>query len=73
MYEKALSREGKLTLTKMKGILAEVKKGETRRVMFKNEQLYHYFPRDYTAEQMKNKILEVLEAWQEQNPQKEEM
>ena len=70
---KALSREGKLTLAKMKEILAEVKKGETRRVMFKNEQLYHYFPRDYTAEQMKNKILEILEAWQEQNPQKEEM
>jgi ParB family chromosome partitioning protein len=48
----------------MKEILAEVKKGEIHRVMFKNEQLYQYFPRNYTPEQMKNKILEVLEAWQ---------
>ena len=61
---KRLSREGKLTLGKMKEILSEVKKGEIRRVMFKNEQLYQYFPRNYTPEQMKNKILEVLEAWQ---------
>ena len=61
---KRLSREGKLTLGKMKEILSEVKKGEIRRVMFKNEQLYQYFPRNYTPEQMKTKILEVLEAWQ---------
>ena len=61
---KRLSREQKLTLGKMKEILAEVKKGEIHRVMFKNEQLYQYFPRNYTPEQMKNKILEVLEAWQ---------
>ena len=65
---KKLSREQKLSLTKMKEILAEVKKGEIHRVMFKNEQLYQYFPRDYTAEQMKNKILEVLEAWHEEAP-----
>ena len=61
---KRLSKEKKLTLGKMKEILAEVKKGEIHRVMFKNEQLYQYFPRNYTPEQMKNKILEVLEAWQ---------
>ena len=61
---KRLSREQKLTLGKMKEILSEVKKGEIHRVMFKNEQLYQYFPRNYTPEQMKNKILEVLEAWQ---------
>ena len=54
----------------MKEILAEVKKGEIRRVMFKNEQLYQYFPRNYTPEQMKNKILEVLEAWQADTSEK---
>ena len=70
---KKLSREQKLSLTKMKEILAEVKKGEIHRVMFKNEQLYQYFPRNYTPEQMKNKILEVLEAWQaETSDNKEE-
>ena len=69
---KRLSREGKLTLGKMKEILSEVKKGEIRRVMFKNEQLYQYFPRNYTPEQMKNKILEVLEAWQADTSDKKE-
>ena len=65
--------EGKLTLGRMKEILAEVKNGEIRRVMFKNEQLYQYFLRNYTPEQMKNKILEVLEAWQaETSDNKEE-
>ena len=59
---KALSREGKLTLKKMQNILSEVKKGETSRVVFKNEQLYRYFPRSYTAEKMKKEILELLKC-----------
>lgn len=52
---KQLSREGKLTLNEMQHILSEVKKGEINRVMFKNEQLYQYFPRNYTAEQRRKK------------------
>lgn len=60
---KKLSRQDRLTLGRMKEILSEVKKGEISRVMFKNEQLYQYFPREYSAQQMKEKILDVLEAW----------
>ena len=60
---KKLSKQGRLTPGRMKEILSEVKKGEISRVMFKNEQLYQYFPREYTAQQMKEKILDVLEAW----------
>ena len=60
---KKLSIQGRLTLGRMKEILGEVKKGEISRVMFKNEQLYQYFPREYTPQQMKEKILDVLEAW----------
>lgn len=59
---KKLSREGNLSLAEMQEILSEVKKGEINRVMFKNEQLYQYFPRDYTAEQMKREILEILKS-----------
>ena len=62
---KKLSREGKLTLKQMQSILSEVKKGEINRVMFKNEQLHQYFPKDYTAEQMKQGILEILQLWRE--------
>ena len=64
---KKLSREGKLTLKLMQSILSEVKKGEINRVMFKNEQLYQYFPREYTADQMKKEILEILKNHKEQN------
>ena len=60
---KKLSKQGRLTPGRMKEILSEVKKGEISRVMFKNEQLYQYFPREYKAQQMKEKILDVLEAW----------
>ena len=60
---KKLSIQGRLTLGRMKEILGEVKMGEISRVMFKNEQLYQYFPREYTPQQMKEKILDVLEAW----------
>ena len=53
-----LSRERRLTPEKMRIILSEVKKGEIDRVAFKNEQLYQYFPRDYTAERMKQEMLQ---------------
>lgn len=67
---KKLSKEGVLTPERMKEILSEIKKGDISRVMFKNEQLYQYFPRDYTAQQMKDKILDVLEAWRAKGSKK---
>lgn len=65
---KALSQEGTLTPEKMRTILSEIKKGAINRVMFKNEQLYQFFPREYTAEQMKEEILEILAAWKDTDP-----
>lgn len=62
---KKLSQEGELTLPKMKKILAEIKKGEINRVMFKNEQLYQFFPRTYTPERMQEEILKILGQWKE--------
>ena len=53
---KNLSKEGRLTLDKMQDILSEVKKGEINRVIFKNEQLYQYFPKGYTPDQMKKEF-----------------
>ena len=58
-----LGQEGTLTVAKAREILAEIKKGEINRVTFKNEQLYQFFPRGYTAEQMKQEILEMLKSW----------
>ena len=46
---KKLSREKKLTGTKMREIMGEIKKGEITRVMFNNEQLYRYFPKSCSS------------------------
>lgn len=47
---KKLSESGKLTEAEIEGILGEVKQKETDRVIFKNEQLYRFFPSTYTSE-----------------------
>ncbi len=62
---KNLSKEGTLTEEKMREILREVKKGDINRVIFKNEQLYKYFPKSYTPERMKREILEILKTYME--------
>ena len=63
---KKLSREKKLTGTKMREIMGEIKKGEITRVMFNNEQLYRYFPKSYTPAEMKEEILSMLNQWKSQ-------
>ena len=60
---KELSKANTLTSEKMQDILSEIKKGEITRVSFTNEQLYKYFPRNYTAAQMKREIIDILNLW----------
>lgn len=59
---KKLSLEGKLTVEDMEDILSEIKQKEIERVVFKNEQLHRFFPADYTVEQMKHEILNLLKS-----------
>ena len=58
---KALSQEKKMTQQKIHEILSEIKKSDMSRVIFKNSQMYKYFPRYYSAEQMKEEIIALLE------------
>jgi len=58
---KKLSLEGKLSIKEMKTIMSEIKQNEISRVVFKNEQLRQFFPQNYTVEQMKQEILEILQ------------
>ena len=58
-----LSKEGEFTRQKAVEILGEVKRGDTSRVIFKNEQLYQFFPKYYSPEQMRRVILEMLEDY----------
>lgn len=62
---KELSYENKLSLEEMQNILGEVKKGDVTRVIFKNEQLYKFFPKNYTPERMKREIIAILKVWME--------
>ena len=64
---KKLSEAGNLTLEEMGGILGEVKQKEMDRVVFKNEQLYRFFPASYTSERMRREILEILKIWRASN------
>ena len=64
---KKLSEAGNLTEAEIEGILGEVKQKETDRVIFKNEQLYCFFPSTYTSEQMRREILETLKSWRNSN------
>lgn len=64
---KKLSESGKLTEAEIEGILGEVKQKKTDRVIFKNEQLYRFFPSTYTSEQMRREILEILKSWRNSN------
>ena len=61
---KKLSQEGGCALDDMCEILGEVKKGDLERVAFKSEQLRKYFPKDYSAKQMQDTIIKLLEQWQ---------
>ena len=65
-----MSTEGTLTFEGMQDILSEIKQKEIDRVVFKNEQLYRFFPSSYSAEQMKREILEILKLWMKNNWEK---
>ena len=64
---KKLSEAGKLTESEAEGILGEIKQKEADRVVFKNEQLYRFFPSTYTSEPMRREILEILKSWRNSN------
>ena len=69
---KKLSQEGKLTPDAMREIMNEVKKGDLERVIFRNETLRKYFPRSYTAQQMQDQIIKLLEQWQKRKQRGQE-
>ena len=57
---KKMQEEEKISVDSVEAIITEVKQKEITRVVFKNEQLYRYFPSYYTAEQLRREILTLL-------------
>ncbi|WP_277118380.1 ParB/RepB/Spo0J family partition protein [Anaerotignum faecicola] len=69
---KKLAQEGVFTMDSAREIMNEVKKGDLERVTFRNEQLRKYFPRSYTAQQMQDTIIKLLDQWQKKKARDQE-
>ena len=66
---KKFSKEGNCSLEAMKAIMSEEKKGDLDRVTLKSDVLKKYFPKNYTPQQMEEKIISLLEQWQRKRQQ----
>ena len=69
---KKLAQEGNFTMDAAREILNEVKTGDLERVTFRNEQLRRFFPRSYTAQQMQDIIIKLLDQWQKKKSREHE-
>ena len=69
---KKLAQEGNFTMNAAREIMNEVKKGDLERVTFRNEQLRRFFPRSYTAQQMQDTIIKLLDQWQKKRSREHE-
>lgn len=61
---KQLYQEGKLSADSIFAVMTEEKANEKEQVKFKTERLKGYFPKEYTAKQMEDVILKLLDDWQ---------
>ena len=69
---KKLAQEGNFTMDAAREIMNEVKKVDLERVTFRNEQLRRFFPRSYTAQQMQDTIIKLLDQWQKKKSREHE-
>ena len=69
---KKLAQEGNFTMDAARELLNEVKRGDLERVTFRNEQLRRFFPRSYTAQQMQDTIIKLLDQWQKKKSREHE-
>lgn len=61
---KKLSQEGRATEVALTTIMQEEKKPLNESVTLSHDTLRRFFPKTYTAKQMENVIIKLLEAWQ---------
>ena len=63
---KQYSKEGTLTITVIEALLSAERPAAVQ-VVFKQARLHQYFPKSYTAQQMEDVIVSLLETWSIQN------
>ena len=66
---KKMAQQGEFSYEKAFDVMGQEKKNEQDTVTIKNETLRKYFPRSYTPKQMEEKIIQLLDAWQQQREQ----
>ena len=67
------SREGRLTEQGVLSIMSEEKKPMYNSVTLSHDTLKKYFPRSYTAKQMEQVILRLLDNWLKRRQQSQEL
>ena len=66
---KKMAQQGEFSYEKAFDVMGQEKKSEQDTVTIKNETLRKYFPRSYTPRQLEEKIIQLLDAWQQQRQQ----
>ena len=66
---KKMAQQGEFSYEKAFDVMGQEKKSEKDTVTIKNDILRKYFPRSYTPRQMEEKIIQLLDAWQQQRQQ----
>ena len=65
-----LDEKGELTEDKLEDIMREEKPNQKEQFKTSYDNIRHYFPKNYSNEQINNKIMELLEKYQKEWKQK---
>ncbi len=69
---KKLSQSGICTIDAMREIMSEEKKNELDKIVLDSDEIRKYFPRSFSARQMRNTIIKLLDVWMRNRQKKPE-
>ena len=69
---KKLSQCGNCTVEAMREIMSEEKKNEPDKIVLDSNEIRKYFPRSFSARQMRNTIIKLLDVWMRNRQKKPE-
>ncbi len=60
---KEKSRQGRLKMEEIEELLSQRKPNQKEKLSFEEQEIDHYFPKDYTPRQKKETLLRLLKVW----------
>lgn len=69
---KKLSQSGICTVDAMREIMSEEKKNELDKIVLDSDEIRKFFPRSFSARQMRNTIIKLLDVWMRNRQKKPE-